>query len=183
MVRAIGLCGLIGAGKDTATEYLSAKYGFEVVSFRSIIEEMMKKIGMETTRENMQKFSSEMRRKKGQDVFAREVANKIKLLKGRIIVIKEPRTEGDVLTIRKKLGKDFILLEIFADEKKRFERMKRRSRLGDPKTLEEFLKQQKREENIKYTGAMKFADYRIDNSRSVEELYRQLDKIILKLVK
>jgi len=173
----IGIVGLIGSGKDTAAEYIAKKYNYLIISYRDVIAEIMQRIGLETNRENMQRFAREARDKHGEDVFAKKVLEKIKKSKNKKIIVKEMRTEGDLLTIRRNLG-SFFVIEVFAEEKLRYERLKKRKRLGDPKNFEEFLIQQKREEELGYTKSLEYADYCLENNGSLKELYEKIDKLM-----
>jgi hypothetical protein len=42
----IGICGLAGSGKDTAADYLVARYGFEKISFATIMKKMLAVAGL-----------------------------------------------------------------------------------------------------------------------------------------
>jgi hypothetical protein len=42
----IGICGLAGSGKDTAADYLVVRYGFEKISFATIMKEMLAVAGL-----------------------------------------------------------------------------------------------------------------------------------------
>lgn len=181
MVSVIGIVGPIGSGKDTAADYIAQKYGYNVFSFRDMIAELMKKEGIEPNRENMQTFSREKRNAEGEDVFSRALLNKIIESKSEKALVKELRTAGDVKTIWCHFKSKMKIIKVAAPDTLRFERMRSRQRLGDPKTIEEFRAQEKREEEIGYTKAFNFTDFIVFNTGTKEELYAQIDKAMAAL--
>ncbi len=181
MVSVIGIVGPIGSGKDTAADYISQKYGYNVFSFRDMIAELMKKEGIESNRENMQAFSREKRNAEGEDVFSRALLNKIIESKCEKALVKELRTAGDVKTIWGHFRNKMKIIKVVAPDTLRFERMRSRERLGDPKTIEEFRVQEKMEEEIGYTKAFNFTDFMVFNTGTKEELYAQIDKAMAAL--
>jgi hypothetical protein len=54
----IGICGLAGSGKDTAADYLVARYGFEKISFATIMKKMLAVAGLPepTNRDDKEKL-------------------------------------------------------------------------------------------------------------------------------
>ncbi len=181
MVSVIGIVGPIGSGKDTAADYIAQKYGYIVFSFRDMIAELMKKEGIEPNRENMQAFSREKRDAEGEDVFSKALLNKITVSKCEKALVKELRTAGDVKTLKGHFKSGMKIIKVAAPETLRFERMKARQRLGDPKTIEEFRAQEKREEEIGYTKAFNFTDFIVFNTGTKEDLYAQIDKTMASL--
>ncbi|MBI4018768.1 MAG: AAA family ATPase [Candidatus Aenigmarchaeota archaeon] len=175
MQKIIGIIGRIGAGKDTVAEYIARKYGYAVVAFRDAVKEVTEKEGLELTRANMQAVSKKYRDRYGGDYFTNIIMKKV-AESGPKIIIKEMRTEGDVLPLKNMFRKMKIIL-IEADAEKRFERMFARGRAGDPQTLEEFEGQEKREEELGYTQALQYDDFKINNNGTLGELYEKVDKL------
>ena len=181
MVSVIGIVGPIGSGKDTAADYIAEKYGYRIFSFRDAVREEVEKRGLEQNRENMQKVSREMRDTKGEDVFSRMILNKIIETKCGKAIVKEIRTSGDLKPIRDHFRGSMKIIKVTATEKIRYERMKERSRTGDPFSLEEFQQQEQREEELGYTKAFNFCDFVIPNNGTKEELYKKIDEIMSRL--
>ncbi|NCB45169.1 MAG: hypothetical protein EOM59_21480 [Clostridia bacterium] len=77
---------------------------------------------------------------------------------------------------------NFFILAVDADSKLRYERMKARNENeGDSsKTYEDFLKDENAEADRQIPGVIKTADFLIENNGTLEELHRQIDKIIEK---
>ena len=178
MASLIGIVGPIGAGKDTASDYITDKYGYTSFSFRNIIAELMTKSGIELNRENMQKFAREQRDMNGEDIFSKAILNKILETKCEKALVKELRTRDDVKVLWNHFKKDMKIIKITAPAEIRFNRMKERHRIGDPETLEEFRGQDKKEEELGYTRAFNFTDFIVFNTSDKENLYAQIDKIM-----
>jgi dCMP deaminase len=82
---------------------------------------------------------------------------------------------------------DFFLLNITAPRKIRFERIKKRGRENDPKTLKEFIRTEEREFKSGNPAAQqliaceKLANAKIDNSSSLQNLHERARNVALKL--
>ncbi len=181
MASVIGIVGPIGAGKDSAADYIAEKYGYTIFSFRDIIKDLMDKAGIEATREKMQAFSREQRDKYGEEIFSKAILAKIIETKCEKAIVKELRTAGDIKIIKSHFKNDMKIIKVVATKEVRFERMRSRSRTGDPITLEEFEHQEQREEELGYTKALNFCDYVVFNSGSWEDLRKRLDNAMEKL--
>ena len=146
-IKVIGIVGPIGSGKDLGAEYIAKKYKYEVIAYRDIVKKETEKEGLEANRENMQMVATKRRKEIGKDFFAKIVAKKTKTLlkKGKRVLLKEIRTDFDALLPKKVFDKSMIILAFDADEKTRAQRIISRRRKGDPVTLEEFKRQEKRE--------------------------------------
>jgi len=172
----IGLTGENCAGKTTAVDYL-AKKGFYPISLSDIIREELQAEGKSITREALIKKGNELREKFGPSVLA--VRAKEKMSKDKNYVVDSIRNPAEVEELRRL--DNFYLLYITADATTRFERLKRRGREEDPKTLEAFIEIEKLEmenaertkQNLKQTFAM--ADKKIENNNDIARFYEQLD--------
>lgn len=175
----IGVLGKIGSGKGTFSEYLRDKYGYKVIVMGDIVREIAAKLGLEPNRENLQRIQKEFTSKYGQDYFAREVVRRIKEGGWENVVIDGMRRPLDVEVPKKEFGDKLIVVLIEADPKIRFERMRKRARVGDPQTLEEFLAQERREmELFNLEKAFSYAQYRIENNGTLEEFYKKIDEFM-----
>ena len=123
----------------------------------------------------MQAVSKKYRDRYGAGYFTGIILKKIDQ-NGPKVIVKEMRTDGDVLPLKKTFPGMKIIL-VHADAEKRFERMFARGRPGDPQTLEEFEKQEKREEELGYTQALEYADFTVKNDGTLGELYEKIDKL------
>jgi dephospho-CoA kinase len=181
MASVLAIIGPIGSGKDTASDYIAEKFGYKIFSFRDAVAEAVQKEGLELTRENMQNVSREYRDKQGENVFSRMILEKILSSGCEKALVKELRTAGDVKTIWDHFKSDMKIIKAVSTVNIRFERMKSRSRIGDPKTLEEFMHQENKEEELGYTKAFNFAEFVVYNNGDKEDLYKQIYSIMNKL--
>ncbi len=182
-IKVIGTVGPIGAGKDLGSEYIAKEYNFEVISYRDIVKEETEKDGLEPTRENMQMTATKRREEIGKDFFSKIVAEKAQALlnKGKKVLLKEIRTDMDAKIPLEIFGKSMVILAFDADEKTRAKRLIDRGRKGDPSTLEEFLKQEKKEKELGYRYWMDKSNEKIKNNGTIEDLYKSIDKLMEKL--
>ena len=86
------------------------------------------------------------------------------------------RSPQDAAAFRTHFGDDFRLVWVrVGNPELRFERVRRRSETRDPKTWEAFIEQEKEEEAIfKISKAVDRADFTIENSGSLTQLYQQI---------
>ena len=78
---------------------------------------------------------------------------------------------------------NFILVKVDADAKVRYERLVARNENegDDKKTFDQFMKDHEAEADKQIPEVMKTAKHSIDNSGSLEDLYRQIEEIIKKV--
>jgi len=176
-MKVIGIVGLIGAGKDTAAKYIETKYGYKPISYSELVHEKVKEENLEPTRENLQMIAKKYRERYGFDYFARLAVEKALSSGEEKIILKELRRKEDV-EFPKSVFKNFYVIEIYANKKIRFERLLKRKSQKDPKTWEEFLMQEENEKKLGFHEALKYADFRVENNGSLEELFSNLDKVM-----
>jgi dephospho-CoA kinase len=174
----IGLTGANASGKGEAAEYLKSK-GFEYYSLSDILREEAVLRGVEPSRENLIKLGNELREKNGPSALADMTVKKIKDKNN--YVIDSIRNPFEIKALRK-LNK-FTLIGIDAPVKMRFSRAIARNRPGDPKTLEEFIEKEKKENinsstNQQLENCLKAADKVIINDSTIEEFRGKIDVII-----
>ncbi len=177
----IGLVADISAGKDTFARYLAEKHGFERHTISDILRGEAAERGLPPIRENLQKLAAEIRKKEGKNALMQRTVKKFKKEK---IVISGIREPSEVDFLREKFPGKARIVHLTADPKIRFQRVLARGRTGDPKTYEEFLKQEKTEwKEFDFKTLFKMADYKIENSGAVEELYQKIDKLLKRILK
>jgi dephospho-CoA kinase len=176
------LVGSLASGKETTKKYVVEKYNAKDCRFSSILRDILSRVDLPNSRENLQKLSTVMRANFGEDLLARAIASDASKLDADVVVIDGVRRFTDI-SLLKDL-ENFILIKIDAEPKIRYERMKiRNENTGDDKkTFEEFLKDQEAEADRQIPEVMKTAKYTIENSGTFEDLYNQIDEIIKKAV-
>ncbi len=174
----LGIAGTIASGKDTTKKYLAEKHDAQDCKFSSILRDVLNRITVPVSRENMQKLSTSLRGNFGENLLAKAIANDASRLEADMVVIDGVRRPTDIEHLVKL--PNFFLIKIDADSRKRYERMvKRNENEGDDKkTYEQFLQDHEAEADRLVPKVMELAKYSIDNSGTFEDLYKQIDKII-----
>lgn len=174
----LGLVGSLASGKETTKKYLIEKYNAKDCKFSTILRDVLERVAVPNSRENLQKISTVLRANFGENLLAKAIAMDASKLDADIVVIDGVRRFTDIEHLKDL--PNFILVKIDADPKIRYERMKlRNENAGDnKKTFEQFLEDHNAEADKQIGDVMKTAKYSIDNSGSLEELYSQLEKIV-----
>lgn len=180
----IGVTGANASGKGEAGIYLKSK-GFKYYSLSDILREEAQLRNIEPSRENLIKLGNKLRGEKGPSVLANLAIKKIED-KNDSIVIDSIRNPFEIEALRKLNG--FTLIGIDASLETRFKRSIERNRQGDPKTLEEFLEKEKKENiaspaNQQLENCLKSADIVILNNSSLEDFHKKIDETITKIQK
>jgi|TARA_Y100000310_G_scaffold136711_1_gene135561 dephospho-CoA kinase len=179
----IGLTGKNASGKGEFANYLKTK-GFVYFSLSDVVREEATKLGLEHSRDNLIKLGNELRQNHGSNYLAQKINNKIKeQLKNnnKNFAIDSIRSPYEAKELMK--NENFTLVGIEAPIKLRFERLRRRNRIGDAKTLEEFKRQEERENlnnaaNQQLDETFKLAEKIIVNDRTFEELHKKIDSLL-----
>ena len=174
----IGLTGKNASGKGEVGNYLKER-GFTFYSLSDVLREELKKLEKPQTRDNLTWLGNQLRNEFGPSVLADKILDWIE--DDRHYVIDSFRNPEEVIAFKR--TKDFALLSVEASPQKRFERIRDRKRVGDPKTYEEFLAIEKREAtNVDPTkqnldACAKMADHHVSNNGSMEALHKTLNKL------
>ena len=181
----IGIVGPIASGKEEFANYFIKKYGFGTFSLSTILHMELKKRGVDPVhRKTLQDIGDELRRNFGADVLAKMA---IELLNGdhRSVIITGIRNPAEVEYLNK--IKNFILVAVVADDKIRYDRMRRRGKPWDPKTWEDFRIVNKRDLGIgqdktgqQVNETLKLAHFRFENNGTLALMYKKIEKFIKK---
>ena len=172
-VKLIGAIGQNGSGKDEVLKYLRLKYGVPFLSTGDVVREIASNEGVEPTRENLGKISDRYFREFGKGYFVKLLADKIRQTGWKIAGISGIRSLDDVSILKGIFGQDFILIHVYITAPHvRYSRMTGRGEDRDPHSFEEFLRQDKAEEELfSLTEAEHFADYSISNDGTTDDLH------------
>ena len=174
-MRIICISGLIGSGKDTVAEYISEKYGYEIIDYANILREVCKREGLELTRENLQN----LRVKYGNTFLAEEAIGRVKKSSSEKIILSSLRRSEDYEMPKKEFKNDLIMILIESAPKVRFGRLSNRGRENDPKDFKEFERQELREKEIfNFDKTFSYADFKIKNNDSIKELKHRIDEVM-----
>lgn len=179
----IGVIGTIASGKDAISNYLVKSYGFKKIVMSNFLRAEARKRRIKCTRENLRKLQHELRKNYGEDYLINKVIETIKTkdhMSMKNVVIDGLRTTIDVQLAKKELGARIIMVD--AKPFIRYMRQKKRHRTGFTKTYEQFLHEEAIEAaTFNFNKTFKMADFKIDNSGSLQEMNKQVDKIAKEL--
>jgi dCMP deaminase len=179
----IGLTGKNGAGKTAVLEYLQRR-GFEAYSLSDEIREEIRIRGQQVTREVLIDVGNELREKFGPGILAMRVLRNLE--SNHNYVIDSIRNPSEVQVLKRR--GDFTLLAVEADVYIRFERSRHRDREGAAQTLQQFKEEEAREldsdnpANQQLHATRQKADLVVTNDGTLEDLHRQLDKLLSPLM-
>jgi len=179
----IGLTGQIACGKGVIKKFLIEHYKASDYRFSTILRDVLIRLGIEQSRENIQKMSTLLRKTFGEDILAKVMANDAKNDNHHFIVIDGIRRLADIKYLREVDG--FFLVSVEASEKIRHQRViERNENPGDnKKTFSDFLKDQNEESESQIPKTMSKADFVIDNNGNWEELWDQIHQLVKKINK
>ena len=176
----IGLTGKNGSGKGEVARFLKER-GFEYLSLSDVVREEIAKRKKPITRENLISQGNELRKKFGQDILAKRIIERIEVDKNYVVDSIRHPAEAKAFKSRN----SFVLLNVTAPAKVRFERLKKRGRENDPKTFQEFQRLEKREgkssvgSDQQLDQTIKLADRAISNSGELTTLHDKITQIVM----
>jgi dephospho-CoA kinase len=174
----LGFVGPLASGKEEAKKYLEKNYQAGTHRFSLLLRDILNRLYLPITRENMQNLSLDLRNRFGGDILARVIAMDVKNDDHEIIVVDGVRRMDDIVKLKDVPG--FYLVAIDAEAKIRYDRLIKRGENADDnqKTFTEFLIDNQKEAEKEIPLVMAQAKYQIDNNGDFANLYRQIDKII-----
>ena len=176
----IGITGYLAAGKGEAAEYLEKHHGFVRRGYGDMIRAELKESGQAIGRDAEYNHANVQRQTHGFGYWSKKIVDSIK--HGEQVVVEGIRNPGELTELA--AADDFKLIAITAPLQLRFERMLKRQKEGDPKTIDELKQKEEREthsddpikQNI--SACVAKADYVVDNGNGWEAFYQQLDTIV-----
>ncbi|MCD6248562.1 MAG: flagellar hook-basal body complex protein FliE [Hadesarchaea archaeon] len=179
----IGVVGLQGSGKTEVAKAIS-QFGIPRVRMGDIVLEEVRKRGLDLNEQTVGAIAEEIRKIEGAAAIAKRCAPLIRSLgrgkKG--VVVDGIRSKAEVDEFREIFGKNFLLIAVKANERIRYERVRSRSRIDDATGPESFREKEKRELSWGLKQAMEAADFTLINEGTLEDLQRQVNKILKKII-
>lgn len=177
----LGFIGELASGKGAACAYLNKKYEANIYRFSTMLRDVLNRMYLDISRENLQKVSTALRENFGQDVMSQVIAEDVKKDTKNLVAVDGVRRPTDITYLKKNPA--FHLVYITTDKKLRWERLaKRNENIGDDKkTFEDFLRDEKAEAETQIQKLGEQAPYVINNNGGFNELYAQLETILTKI--
>ena len=181
----IGLTGRNAAGKGAVADILK-KHSFVYHSLSDTLREELKKKGKEESRTNLIQIGNDLRNSGGPSVLADLMIKN--LISSESHIVDSIRNPSEVDSLNRKYDNHiFNLFLVDADQKIRFDRLKKRGRKGDSSSWEEFVYQESLEEKSddpnkqQLLATISKADFVIDNSGSLADLEKNVLGILSNL--
>lgn len=177
----IGLTGQIACGKGVIKKFLINEYQASDYRFSTILRDVLIRIHVEQSRENIQKMSTLLRQTFGEEILANVMSKDIQNDDCHFIVIDGIRRLADIKYLREIPG--FFLVSVEASEELRHQRVIERNENpgDDKKTFADFLKDQEDESESEIPNTMATADYVIKNDGSWDHLWDQIHDLVKKI--
>ncbi len=177
MELVIGLVGKIGSGKTVVGDYLHRKYGAKQMRFSQVLMDILNRLYLPHKREYLQKLGHSLRVSLREDVIVNAFSKDMERDSSEIIVVDGIRYMNEVKMLRE--FEDNLLIFVDAPAELRYDRCRARGEKGEDKIeFEEFLKAEARETERYIDEVGKIADYQIENTKSLKELYKEIDRIL-----
>lgn len=178
----IGLVAEMAGGKTTAADYLEKKYNAKRYGFGIIMRDLADRLHLAPTRKNLSQLSFVLRQQFGNDLLARAMTEDIRNDKQFDFIVVESIRRFEDIKYLKDLP-NWHLVSIKTDLKTRYDRLiKRREKEDDAaKTYEQFVKDHELETEKSIVPLLDQAEFKIDNSGTLEELQQKLDEVINKI--
>lgn len=177
----IGLVGEKLAGKDTAAEYLVKKYGAGHFRFTHILDDILKILNLPISRRNEIDLGLGLRKIFGNHVLINALEQRVKIANNNLAIVNGIRM--DEFEVVKSWPKAKTIY-ITAPVEMRFQRYRQRREKADDGVMgfDGFVKQEQTElTEVGIPDLGQRADFKIDNTGSLEELYGKVDEIIKKI--
>ncbi len=170
--------GTIGAGKSTASLYLTKKYGFTSLSYVDLIwKPILLERGMDINRENLQNLGDELREKYGIKDLAKMIIPFVSQYKR--IVIDDIRDPDAYYALAEYFGESIFLVFIDTKTENRVPRLKIRDNL---KSIDELRSIERRKTETKISLLKPIANYIIKNNGSLHDYELEIQNCIKKLL-
>jgi dephospho-CoA kinase len=177
------IVGLCGTGKSSTAKYIEDTFKFKSIYFGGYVLEELKKRNLEINSANEKQVREDLRKKYGLDVIARRAAVPIQsyVTAGSNVIIDGLYSFSEYLYLKDLFGKQMVLLSVHSPKTLRYQRLGQREvrpltpREVDQRDLSEI-------KNIEKAGPIAVADYHIINDGDIQNLYKDIDTIMEKIL-
>src|SRR5690349_1693613 len=91
----LGFVGDLASGKGTAAKYLSQKHNANTYRFSTMLRDILKRVYVPDSRENLQTLSTFLRQSYGQDVMSRVIAEDVARDTNNLVIVEGIRRPSD----------------------------------------------------------------------------------------
>lgn len=186
-MKVVGLTGTIASGKERVKDLIMKKFDCYHVSLSGAIRGELEKKKKEFSRRTMQDLGDEMRQKYGTHILAK-VSTEFMPREKPVMIVDGIRNPGEAEWLKRTYKNDFILVGIDAPQETRFERIQKRARPDDPKTREEFVELDERDQGKgeprwgqQVRKCIEMADVVVQNDGDEVKLQASLEDVFSKI--
>lgn len=189
MNKLVCITGLTGAGKSFASDYFVNK-GYQYLRFGQIVLDEVKKRGLTPIEKNERPIREEFRKKHGMAAMAiLNLPRFKKLMRSGNVIGDGLYSFEEYKVLRKKFGKKFITIAVYASPKDRYKRLTKRRLTKNDKQLRDRPATkhaaQSRDfaelENLNKGATIAMADYTILNTKNLKYFQKQLNEVYKEL--
>jgi dephospho-CoA kinase len=179
-MKVVSIVGMTGAGKSKVARVFEEN-GFIRIRFGDLTDDEIKKSGLELNEKNERYIRELLRQQHGMSAYAKLNLPRIDLALERSDVVIDGLYSWEEYTFLKSYyQEDFYVVAVWASPRTRYARLT--SRLNRCLTLEEAANRDRAEiENINKGGPIAMADFTIINESSLEDLEKEVKRIISRL--
>jgi dephospho-CoA kinase len=176
----IGIIGQRLSGKDTVGDYLVEKYGAFHIKYSMVLDEILDMLDQPKSRRNEIDLGMALRQVFHEGVLNAAIKKKVLNANQGIKVINGIRFQ-DEYNNAQALGAEFIY--VTAPQEILYERFLKRKQKADDNALsvQEFTALENEPTEIKISQLGEKCGYKIVNTGSLEDLYKKVDDILIKL--
>lgn len=205
VLRFIGVTGLPGAGKGAFIDILEPRLADREIETRryslsDVLRAEARSRGLTVERPVLRRIANELRQEQGSGVLSLMVVRQIRREledvpdgKRLVVIVDAIRNPEEVSALRRALGEKFVLVAVEAPLELLVERIASRARYDEP---DEFVgrKEAARQMILGESGknepahghniarCVAMADWRVDNSQSIDEMAVQIGKLIDEII-
>jgi len=174
----LGITGEMGSGKGTIAKHATTEHQASTRRFSTILRDLLDRVYVEQTRENISTISTILRKNFGEDILAKAMYHDTQNDEHDVVVVDGVRRLADISYLREL--PHFKLIYVDADMEVRYERIVKRGENTDDttKTFEQFKKDHELETELQIRDLKNYASYVINNDGTFADLYKQIDEII-----
>lgn len=177
MKTIIALSGKMGSGKTAASDFLHSRYGAKQMRFSQILMDVLTRLHVSASRDNLQKLGHALRTSVGESVVVDAFRKDLEAEDAEIIVVDGVRYPNEVELVRS--FPESILLFLDAPQKVRYERCVKRGEKGEASiTFQEFAASENKATERHLDEIKKLADFVIENEGSIAQLEKRIEEIL-----
>ena len=176
-MKVIAIVGMTGSGKSEVA-VLFAENGFAKIRFGDVTDKEVKKRGLPLNEENERFVREQLRREHGNNAYAKLNLPAIdSALRKSSVAIDGLYSWEEYTFLKAHYGENFVVVAVYASPKTRYTRLTARAERG--LTREDAAGRDKAEiENINKGGPIAMADFTIINESFLDDLEKEVTKII-----